>query len=192
MRDYLLSNTYYYKTAGLQTIAYMNSLSAGSGDAIAPMMQVRAEYLQAGLDRVAQEYGSMEGYFVKGLGLSQTQVDGLRAKLLTGTAIPASSGDAGTTTTVTQTTPGKIAVAKPTVTGRAKVGAKVKGHVDAPAGTTVSYRWLADGRAISGATRAKLKLTKALRGKRVALQAVVSEAGYTSATVTSRAVKVRG
>lgn len=185
MQDYLLSNKYYYQTAGLAQIAYLNSQAAGSGDAIAPMMEVRAEYLQNGLDRVKAEYGSMENYFEKGLGLTQTQVDGLRAKLLTGAPIPAA------TTTPVHATPGKIAVARPTLKGRAKVGAKVTGSVKAPAGTTVSYQWLANGKAITGATKAHLKLTKALRGKRLALRVVVAESGYTSSTVTSKAVTVK-
>ncbi len=49
----------------------------------------------------------MENYFEKGLGLSRAQVDGLRAKLLTGAAIPAAS-----------TTAPKLSVAKPTLKAR--------------------------------------------------------------------------
>ncbi|WP_017936765.1 tyrosine-protein phosphatase [Nocardioides sp. Iso805N] len=203
MRDYLLSNTYYLAGAGQQTLAGIQASAhdaaiahgatedqaAAAGAAAAatytPLMEVRAEYLQAGLTQVKTEYGSMENYFEKGLGLTRTQVDGLRAKLLTGAPIPAA------TTAPVHVTPGKIAVAKPTLKGKAKVGAKVTGTVKTPAGTTVSYQWLANGKAITGATKAKLKLTKALKGKRVALRVVVAESGYTSSTVTSKAVKVK-
>jgi hypothetical protein len=42
--------------------------------AYTPFMEVRAQYLRAGLDRVKKEHGSMENCFTKGLGLSRSAV----------------------------------------------------------------------------------------------------------------------
>jgi protein-tyrosine phosphatase len=45
-------------------------------------VNVEPSYLQAGLDAVAREYGSMTDYALHGLGLTQDSLDKLREKLL--------------------------------------------------------------------------------------------------------------
>lgn len=82
MDDYLLSNTYYLNSPAVQ--AQLAAMPAAARAAYTPFMEVRAQYLQAGLDRVKKEYGSMENYFTKGLGLSRSAVAALKAKLLIG------------------------------------------------------------------------------------------------------------
>jgi protein-tyrosine phosphatase len=47
-------------------------------------VNVQPSYLQAGLDAVSQQYGSMDDYARRGLGLSATTLDKLRDKLLAG------------------------------------------------------------------------------------------------------------
>ncbi|WP_166392001.1 CHAP domain-containing protein [Nocardioides ochotonae] len=72
---------------------------------------------------------------------------------------------------------------------------------DAPAvGSTISatggrwqpaanlrYQWLADGKAVSGATTSSFAPPPALRGKRLALQVTAQKAGYTAASVVAPA-----
>jgi len=80
MQDYLLSNTYYYDSAAVQ--AELKAMPAAEATVYAPMLQVQASYLQAGLDQVTASYGSMDNYAVHGLGLSPQTIAKLRAKLL--------------------------------------------------------------------------------------------------------------
>lgn len=145
-------------------------------------MQVRAEYLQAGLDEVKSEYGSMQGYF-KTASDSPKPDQRLKSKLLVGAPIPAAS---------TTKPLGTLSIATPKVTGRAKVGGKLTGHETRPAGATLAYQWLANGKAIAGATGSQLKVTKSLKGKRVSLRVVVTKSGYKQATAFSKAVKIKG
>ena len=82
MQDYLLSNTYYYDSPAIQ--GELASMPAAEATVYAPMLQVQASYLQAGLDQVTASYGSMYNYAVHGLGLSPQTIAKLRAKLLVG------------------------------------------------------------------------------------------------------------
>lgn len=82
MEDYLLSNTYYLNSPAVQ--AQLNALPASYRAIYERFMAVDASYLQAGLDRVAEEYGSMEAYAVEGLGLTPQLLEQLRDKLLVG------------------------------------------------------------------------------------------------------------
>jgi protein-tyrosine phosphatase len=83
MNDYLLSNTYYLNSPAVQ--AQLAAMPDAMRAAYTPFMEVRAGYLQSGLNRVKQEYGSMTNYFTKGLGLDRSTVAALKAKLLVGT-----------------------------------------------------------------------------------------------------------
>ncbi|UDY25254.1 tyrosine-protein phosphatase [Nocardioides sp. Kera G14] len=198
MKDYLLSNEYYFKTTGTATLNYVwqqthdGYLAQGATEAAAtaaadaakaiytPMMEVRAEYLQAGLDRVAQEYGTIEGYFTKGLGFTASDIAALRAKLLTGSPIPSAGGSVSP----------HLVVGAPRIKGKGKVGSTLSGLATRPAGATLSYQWLANGRAIRGATKARLRVTKSLKGKKVALRITAATAGAVSASATSRSVRI--
>ncbi|MFT4081893.1 MAG: tyrosine-protein phosphatase [Nocardioides sp.] len=82
MKDYLLSNTYYYESAAVQEM--LAALPEAQREIYTPFMQVRASYLDAGLDRVEEEYGSMRNYFVEGLGLSHATIARLEDRLLVG------------------------------------------------------------------------------------------------------------
>ena len=80
MKDYLLSNTYYFDSAAVQ--AMLKQMPAAQAAVYTPMLEVQASYLQAGFTQVAASYGSMYNYAVHGLGLSPKTVAKLRAKLL--------------------------------------------------------------------------------------------------------------
>ncbi|MGC4853773.1 tyrosine-protein phosphatase [Micromonospora sp. DT4] len=51
-------------------------------DAVLPVLEVRAEYLDAGYDEVCRVHGSFDGYLRDGLGLTDEVVGALRAHLL--------------------------------------------------------------------------------------------------------------
>ncbi|MYX14490.1 hypothetical protein GTY67_13900 [Streptomyces sp. SID8374] len=83
------------------------------------------------------------------------------------------------------------ASAKPVISGKAKVGAKLtagKGKW-APAPTSYSYQWYANGKAISKATGSKLTLKAAQRGKKITVKVTAHRTGHASGTSTSTPTK---
>ncbi len=84
MAEYLASNNYradlvaerYAKTQAKEGTLQADIERVGD--------EVDASYLQAGLDEVAQRYGDLEGYLQDGLGLTDTTISQLRAKLRVG------------------------------------------------------------------------------------------------------------
>ncbi|WP_175164695.1 tyrosine-protein phosphatase [Paraburkholderia fynbosensis] len=82
MQDYLLSNTYLAASLDEQT----ETLRAQDGEAAVaiqmPLLEVQESYLQAGFDQVQMSYGTMANYLTRGLGMSQTTIDTLRARLV--------------------------------------------------------------------------------------------------------------
>ncbi|GAA4730181.1 hypothetical protein GCM10023350_11750 [Nocardioides endophyticus] len=83
-------------------------------------------------------------------------------------------------------TPGKLTAPKPKITGKAKVGKTLTAKAGSwTAGTKLTYAWSANGKRIKGADDSKLKLTKALKGKKISVAVTGTLAGYTKATKTS-------
>ncbi|AEI13376.1 Ig domain protein [Cellulomonas gilvus] len=76
---------------------------------------------------------------------------------------------------------------RPTVAGTLKVGSTLTARLGTwqPAPTGVTYRWLADGTTITGATGSTLRLTSKHVGKKIAVAVTGTRAGYTTVTVTS-------
>jgi hypothetical protein len=75
----------------------------------------------------------------------------------------------------------------PTISGLEKVGAALTASFSGwtPSPTSVSYQWLRDGAAISGATSALYTLTSDDLGKAISVRATPVKAGYTASPVTS-------
>jgi protein-tyrosine phosphatase len=78
--DYLRSNEYIlpaYK-------AYIDRFVAAGGDRSIPLdiLGVKAEYLRASFDQVKTQYGSIENYFDKGLGIDRAHQQKLRDQFL--------------------------------------------------------------------------------------------------------------
>jgi protein-tyrosine phosphatase len=78
--DYLRSNEYIlpaYKT-------FIDHFVAAGGDPSIPqaLLGVKAEYLQASFDQVKTQYGSLESYFEKGLGIDRAGQQKLRDRFL--------------------------------------------------------------------------------------------------------------
>lgn len=82
--------------------------------------------------------------------------------------------------------PAVIHSAKPTIRGTARVGKKLTARPGPwTPGTTLSYRWLANGKQVG--TKSTLTLTKKTRGKRITVTVTGSRAGYVTAASTSKA-----
>ncbi|WP_051274412.1 hypothetical protein [Cellulomonas sp. URHD0024] len=81
---------------------------------------------------------------------------------------------------------------KPTVTGTAKVGQTLTTSAGtwSPTGPTLTYQWLRGGAPISGATGRSYVLTSASKGASVSVKVTATKVGYTTASVTTAAVKV--
>jgi hypothetical protein len=84
-------------------------------------------------------------------------------------------------------------VTRPAITGRAKVGMRLRasgGSWMRDPGVTVAYRWLADGRIIKKATRDRLRVTPALVGKRIRVRVTARTADAKVIVISRRTPKV--
>lgn len=105
------------------------------------------------------------------------------AHLATVTAAPS-----GTTVQVPFTVAaGTLTAATPTASGTAKVGQKLtaKAGTWGPAPVALSYQWLRDGKAITGATKSIYTLTAADRGHKVGVRVTGTKSGFTTVSRTS-------
>nr|WP_276613287.1 tyrosine-protein phosphatase [Pseudomonas sp. B707] len=84
MSNYLATNDYTADRVA-KTLAMMPPSMAAI---YAPLLGVEASYLQAGLDQVAAQYGSMDNYLKQGLGLSQETIYVLRGKMVEYNSLP--------------------------------------------------------------------------------------------------------
>lgn len=83
---------------------------------------------------------------------------------------------------------GVLATAVPSISGTPKVGKVLTGrHGTWTAGTTFSYRWFADGAAISKATHRTFTVRGGQVGKAITLRVTGRRTGYTTASATSAA-----
>jgi hypothetical protein len=104
-------------------------------------------------------------------------------------AIPAAVPVVVPITTVTDVA-ATLSGSKPTITGTAKVGKTLKAKPGMwTAGTVLSYRWYANGKAIKKATKATLKLVASIRGKKITVTVTGAKSGYTTLAKASKATK---
>lgn len=86
---------------------------------------------------------------------------------------------------------GKLSNSIPTLVGIAKVGKKLTAKAGAwTPGTTFSYQWYANGKAISKAKASSYTPTKSVAGKRLTVKVTGTKSGYAAATRTSKASKI--
>ncbi|UVM29879.1 tyrosine-protein phosphatase [Pseudomonas sp. B21-021] len=88
MSNYLATNDYTADRVA-KTLAMMPPSMAAI---YAPLLGVEASYLQAGLDQVTAQYGSMDNYLKQGLGLSQETIYVLRGKMVEYNSLPGQAG----------------------------------------------------------------------------------------------------
>lgn len=88
MENYLATNDYTRQRIEA-TLAMMPPAMA---EIYEPLLGVDASYLQAGLDEITREYGSVDNYLKQGLGLSQETLYVLRGKMVHYGQLPGQSG----------------------------------------------------------------------------------------------------
>jgi len=83
---------------------------------------------------------------------------------------------------------GTLSSVVPKLTGTARVGRTLKATPGAwTGGTTLSYAWFVNGKAVKHATKTTLKLTKAMAGKRIVVKVTGRKAGYATVVRASKA-----
>ncbi|TKC92411.1 tyrosine-protein phosphatase [Trinickia terrae] len=80
--DYLLTNTYSQASIAARVDAIRQQGGDDTAASAAPLFNAQASHLQAGFDQVEGSYGTMTSYLTQGLGLAQSTVDALRARLV--------------------------------------------------------------------------------------------------------------
>ena len=88
MNNYLATNDY----TATRVAATLAAMPASMAAIYAPLLGVEASYLQAGLDEVTAEYGTMDNYLKAGLGLSQETLYVLRGKMVRYGTLPGEAG----------------------------------------------------------------------------------------------------
>ncbi|QXI09475.1 tyrosine-protein phosphatase [Pseudomonas zeae] len=88
MANYLATNDY----TAARVAATLKALPPSMAAIYEPLLGVQASYLQAGLDEVTTQYGSMDNYLKQGLGLSQETIYVLRGKLVEYNSLPGQAG----------------------------------------------------------------------------------------------------
>jgi hypothetical protein len=78
------------------------------------------------------------------------------------------------------------ALTKLTITGSDKVGARLTADPTDASGSTLAYQWMAKGKAIAGADKKTLKVTKQLKGKAISVKVTAVSAGYAQTTLTAK------
>lgn len=82
--------------------------------------------------------------------------------------------------------PATFAAGKVRIVGKPKAGRTLRARASGlPAGTAVAYRWRVGSKVVG--TKASLKLTRKMVGKRVVLQATATKAGYRTLTLQAKA-----
>jgi hypothetical protein len=85
---------------------------------------------------------------------------------------------------------GTLSGTTPTISGTAKVGDTLTAHAGSwTSGTSLHYQWLANGKAIGGATKSTYKLPSGVSGKKVQVKVTGTKADYTSLAKTSASTK---
>jgi hypothetical protein len=163
----------------------LNLLVAGESSTTPPASSEIDTFALAGGGMTASMANSSllgAGDFPLGIALSSTGTDGYATEL-----DPSSS----TPTVGIYRFSIAAAATKVTVAGSAKAGGSLTAKLKATSGANSSYAWMANGKAIKGATKSKLKITKSLVGKKLTVKVTVTAVGYHEATVISKAVTVK-
>lgn len=82
MHDYLLTNQRMTAFIEQNYAAVAAQHGKAAAEAILPALSVRESFLQTGLDQLQQDFGSVQHYLGRGLGLDDSLLERLRARLL--------------------------------------------------------------------------------------------------------------
>ena len=86
MADYLASND--HLRPGFESHFAEFEASGDDSEVLSSFLWVRPEYLDAGMDEMRRTFGTLDRYFVDGLGLGHGGLDDLRASFLVGLSEP--------------------------------------------------------------------------------------------------------
>lgn len=95
MANYLATNAYSAAAIARQYQGLVLKYGTSFANAYAPALGVQSSFLQAGLDQVALQYGTMQNYITQGLGLTQEDIYVLRAKMVYYNQLPGEAAMAG-------------------------------------------------------------------------------------------------
>ncbi|MBI5935386.1 MAG: tyrosine-protein phosphatase [Chloroflexi bacterium] len=82
LEDYLLTNQYYLPSKTWELLRLRLLKGGLYADVVRGFMEVQPAYLQAAFDTMEREHGSFEGYLQNALGLSEHEIEHLRAVYL--------------------------------------------------------------------------------------------------------------
>jgi protein-tyrosine phosphatase len=82
MQDYLLTNTVAATEIQARIDAVGRRTNATTATNAAPLFQAEPAVLQAGFDQLQAKFVTLNAYLTQGLGVEQSAVDMLRAKLV--------------------------------------------------------------------------------------------------------------
>ncbi|MEU1207521.1 tyrosine-protein phosphatase [Nocardia sp. NPDC005825] len=82
MNDYLLTNEYSAKSIAATLAQITAAKGAGAAAVYQPLLGVEASFLQAGIDQLTADYGSVDKYLKDGLGLKGQTIEQLKHKLI--------------------------------------------------------------------------------------------------------------
>ena len=82
LEDYLLTNQYYLPSKTWELLRLRLFKGGLYSDVVRGFMEVQPSYLQAAFDAMEREHGSFEGYLQNALGLSEHEIEHLRAVYL--------------------------------------------------------------------------------------------------------------
>lgn len=106
-------------------------------------------------------------------------------------AAPAIAAPADTSI-VKHTASKKVSISKPKITGKKRVGKKLKVKLKSPSGSKLKYQWLRNGSKISGATSKTYKLRSADKGKRMSVRVTATKPGFKkSVRVSKKTSKIK-
>jgi len=115
-----------------------------------------------------------------------TSLDNGKGLSLRVTGTHATLGTAVVTSPQVTVIAGTLIAPKPVITGTARVGGKLTAKAGTwTSGTKLTYRWYANGVAISNAKYSTLTLSSGLYGKRITVKVTGTKSGYTTVTATS-------
>lgn len=85
-----------------------------------------------------------------------------------------------------------LSTVKPTISGRAKAGAKLRLSRGTwkPSGITFRYQWLRNGKTITGATDTTYRLKSKDRGTRISVRVTGKKSGYATASRVSSSLRI--
>lgn len=87
---------------------------------------------------------------------------------------------------------GKLMSPRPSIGGKAKVGKRVKARTSGwTRATKFRYQWFVGKRAVRGATGKKLRITRSMKGKKIAVKVTGRKKGFKAASAKSKSRKVK-